>query len=48
MAKRISEAMKLANRLAKQGPMNPEKATKKQRALVHQWAKAIKEILEIK
>lgn len=48
MSKSISPAMKLAKRLKKQGSFSPEKATKKQRSLVHQWAQAMKETLGVK
>lgn len=47
MAK-TSNAMRLARKLQKQGPLSPEKATKKQRSLVHQWAQAMKATLEAK
>lgn len=46
MSRSVSEAMKVAKKLAKQGRMNPVSATKKQRSLVHQSAQAMKETLE--
>lgn len=48
MARSVSEAMRLAKKLQKQGQFSPAKANKKQRSLVHQWAQAIKAGLGVK
>lgn len=42
----VAKAKKLANKLASEGPLSPQTATKKQRKMVSKWVQACKKILE--